>query len=438
MISWIFLAGAWVESHARIADVIRQKTSTESAKIQFVEELSKELEHRVKVFHRSIKVYHYGNRGDAIQTDRLPKPTHSSLPKKINDEEVIDLKREGRTDTPVELNPPEAAAYFKAMSGLYRDRSIKWMVGPGLYGAVDPIQSESYAGNPWFLLEITIPRGNRYLDLRPFNSLVVSRQFVKKWFETVEIESIHDDDLVQIDSKWFKLSWIAILNDERLRNLTNRAFQRLKIDEIAYVWGRSSYSICNQRSFHASIAFNFVNPEFLDRGGELKLYVQSLEKNPEPAKITAYRGLLDLIDSAVIRFGMGLQKDGSLSVKTGDLLSIAPIRILTSVWAKTLGRVSPFSPEVNELANYSVEGRWKPEYEPEEALVDLSRFQVLRDPTNANDRQLSFDPLLELKKTNPSEYQTRVKAIEQFTYACSSDPALSDEITPPAMPTQSK
>ncbi len=141
--------------------VWEEKLSDTATQTDFRAELQKEFSRRVRTLSRPVSFYHYGGRGNS----GLDAPRG-------------DIPADAYT-TPLELRPPEAKEYFKYYSSLFRVGKVDSQVGPGVYAAVDPVQSESYAKAPWMMLEILAPTGTRYLDLRPIDGLLLSKEFVE-------------------------------------------------------------------------------------------------------------------------------------------------------------------------------------------------------------------------------------------------------------------
>ena len=119
-----------------------------------------------KELKQNIKVYHWGTRGTL--NDKGEKLRE-------NFDESIVIKRLDSTQRysdsgPIELKPKEGETYIKEMARnfhrkLNHQTRHSWNAGEGLYFALEPISSAHYAGENWFLLEVTIPKGTYYLDL---------------------------------------------------------------------------------------------------------------------------------------------------------------------------------------------------------------------------------------------------------------------------------
>lgn len=413
---------------------------------------------------RDIKVYHYGTRGTEAfsPVPSIIRPEIASSKLVINDDEAIDLKRDGSYFSPVELNPPEATEYFRAMTNLFSSREkLKWNVGPGLYAAVDPIQSESYAGRPWFMLEVTIPKGSKYLDLRPFDGIVVSKKFVSDWLSQIKLGE-YRRGFKRTGANQFILSWRDLLEKPNFRKLVIQAIQKLNIDEFAYAWNEGTIKPCLDRSMEVEIAFNFVNPALLDRGGKLKLYTQNLEKDAPAEKKAAYKELIEKIEMSEIHGSYQVYKDpnqqNSASWSNSNLEQTMRIRLYTLGWTQILGHESLVRKWVSQGDNFDrqydfyVNRNCPPQtstntayYNGQSACVGIPfefnrnfvTFVDKEDTYNPGQnylyRHYYFDPTAKLKETDPTEYKRRMNIIERDTFGCSAKPELEVENIPPSL-----
>ena len=223
---------------------------------QKVAELAQGLLPAVRTLSRPITVYHYGSRGIVFYDNG----------KCVLDgcQEIIDLKRNGQYDAAVELNPPEVKTYFKSLTAMFAAHQEKnWNMGGGLYAAVDPIQSITYAHGNWFLLEITLPIGTKYLDARKVSVRVpYSTSFDRK------LEAFMNSDIA-ID-----------------------AIASLGVDAIAYGWNNYSQRICNGDSFLPSTAFNLISPEAFSKF-KINLFTENVRRLSAGQSEEPYRNILE-------------------------------------------------------------------------------------------------------------------------------------------------
>ncbi|MBC7396122.1 MAG: hypothetical protein H7333_01655, partial [Bdellovibrionales bacterium] len=244
----------------------------------FSEDLKHELMPLIRTLQRPVKFFHYGNRGFIKNSYRTTLPVDTLT---FNKDEAIDLKRRQlgakvNYSAGSELSPPEAGNYFLAMAAHFNKiQSSGWYVGPGLYGAVDPVQSESYMGKPWFLLEINAPRGLRYLDLRPEGKrLILSQSFIQKWVNPESGNELNSHGQTTDGRPIFKLKVNDLLALPKLGQIFRAAMKEMKIDAIAYAWLSSTISYCREVNHDEASAFNFMNDEGMARGIKLRVFTQ--------------------------------------------------------------------------------------------------------------------------------------------------------------------
>lgn len=392
---------------------------------EIITDLKNELARRTKTLKRSIKVYHYGQRASEEPLS-----------------ETIYLKRNDSLLSPVELNPPEASNYFRRMADSFRSsEKIQYQVGPGLYAAIDPVQSQAYANTPWFLLEITMPSGTRYLDTRPNDGILLSKAFVQKWFSNLFANHSDNEDVIRFGKDRFFIKFTKLLRLAKLRQLVVEALERDHTYVIAYYWAESTISICRDRLFRSSAAFNFINPAFLTRNSLLKLYTQNLEENPSDEKKNAYSRLLDKIESSELRKSLQLNAEGTSylpSVKTW--VDSSKIQLLTLSWSRNLRRKSLLQSALFKDPNIEQHFIKYDESTVDDADIIPTLFEknlkIEIEPETSSsflNKYLYFDPLNYLKMHQPAEYQRRLKMIEDETFGCSSDPRYEDEQTPPEL-----
>ena len=221
-------------------------------------DFEKQFVHLIHVFERPIVIYHYGTRGPGQYLDGVCPPEGCAA--------VIDLKTGNGLNGylyPAKLNEPESEKYFKAMTGQFAYFGGEWnMVRGGLYAAVDPLQSIGYGNDPWFALQINIPKGMKYLDLRKIDTTTI-----------LGTESSHSE--------------LDIHHRQRIVAL----LKKYHVAMFAYSWKLSAMPVCtalqNLTDDNGSIAFNLVNPEIFP---EIKIqtFVSTIEKNPTIDKKIAY------------------------------------------------------------------------------------------------------------------------------------------------------
>lgn len=425
---------------------------------KFAGDLAIELSDRVRTMKREVKVYHYGTRGNQAYSYK-PSGTWPETPTgslTFNDDESIDLKRDNSYTTPVELDAPEAKDYFRAMAGMFTSHKLKWNVGPGLYAAVDPVQSESYTGTPWFMLEITIPKGSRYLDLRPFDGLIVTKKFAQEWFagETSGRES----RLVRLDDSHFVIEWRDILERPTFRKLVNESLQTLKIDELAYGWDHHTIQFCIDRSMNGSIAFNFIEPKFLERGGRVRVFVQNLEDHPSPQKAAAYSAVLDKIEMSRFSFTTSVNQSSQYIIANDDdsIYNSARMRLYSLGWAQKLQRESLILKWISkdgsfeQLYDYYVNRKCPPTVTTTtgnssytnicptpKTVINEENFSVsTREDKNGTNNDwvyttYTLDPLEKLRQTDATEYKRRLSLIERDLFGCSGKEEFEFENSPP-------
>ncbi len=429
------------------------------AEQELLSDLKAEINRRVRFFKRPIKVYHYGTRG-AKGHLRLGKTASSSSSNlALNHDEAIDLKRsakpggEATYHGPVELHPQEAFDYFGALTDIFYTGVSSWNVGPGLYAAIDPVQSESYAGNPWFLLEISIPEGIKYIDLRPADGFIFSKKFIQKWFIQNPENFFQHVDLVQFGEEVFHIDFTSLLGIEAFKKVIVQAFKELKVDVMAYAWAGHTVLPCAERTLRQRIAFDFINPDFLKRipNEALSVYVQTLESDASMEKKQAYEKLLQKIEASLI--GDTLYLDPAAATKV-----IPPVlswdsmkwhaRILTLGWNQALGRTSFLEGNVFEkntiqqLIGIFSALDTDAHGDPIPADANPTTANALQTPflttqfkaILSKDKSLMFlDPLALLKKQDPDRYQKLIQWVEEDTFGCSPRPEFAEENQAPAL-----
>lgn len=407
-----------------------------------VADLRDEIAKQVRTLKRTVKVYHYGTRGPI---NYFNDPNQTLV---FNQDEAIDLKRNGSYDSPVELNPPEATEYFRQLSGSFASaKQIRWNVGPGLYAAMDPIQSQNYAGNPWFLLEITVPAGTKYLEVRPVDGVIVSQVFMQKWFSA--LNDLDTGKVTRIEKDRFVIGFRAMLALPQLRQLIVDASKTLNVDFITYAWIAPTIQICKKRMDGIGTGFNFINPKFLDRKPILNVFTQSLD-HPSSAQKLAYEKLLKKVEASEVIFSQN-QSQNQANQKHTDVFQettlrdwVSQFRIQTATmnWSSSFQtssllndlifgdsslseKMAKYSEEYNRcIGNYCVQN-----FTP----VFLEKnFKTTIVHSNFNGyKSYHLDPMAQLKKLKPIEYQKRLKMIESETFGCSPDSRFQEERTLP-------
>jgi hypothetical protein len=267
---------------------------------------------RVRKLARAIRTYHYGNRGPLSQdpfSQASPVPSSRGyFDAKRTGVGVVSLEDPNAYRTPIELSPPEASDYFKTKAGLlFGKGTSEGAAGPGLYAAVDPIQSETYAGNPWFLLEIEAPEGTKYLEEQDLYR--VDGEFFDRFLKDEDLRAAF---FARSDKKYWKLgensyflSKEFLIDSPAIRSLLNDALQKLEIDFLLYPWTEGGIVHCavtGPGGVGAELAMNFINSEFLVRGGKLTVFVGALEANPPAEKAKRYLELLEILELGYARF----------------------------------------------------------------------------------------------------------------------------------------
>jgi hypothetical protein len=411
---------------AKLGAVWESRFADTSLREAFRNEIRDELSRRVRTLTRSVSFYHYGGRGaEGLDASRGDKPAEAYT-------------------TPLELRPPEAIAYFREYSSLFRAGPLESQVGPGIYAAIDPIQSESYAKAPWFLLEIRATAGMKYLDLRPWDNLEVSKEFVEKWF--AEGSPTSQSSAYSRVGNRFVVSFRSLLEIKSLREQISVVLSELGVDALAYAWSRPALSICSKIGMKQPIAFNFINPAYLDKTNRYRVYVQNLEGNPSEERSAAYSRILDSIQAAPLQF-MGTTEgtysytsNGKTTTTTQPAiqpnwaLGLFRMRILIQPWTVALSR--PYLPD----AVLKTEGDGAKLYAATIAAAPNTyssvNFALNTDvmkktdyPTNSNSSSSSstssvsqlyvYDPLAILKKTNPKNYARIIAETQSSTFGCS-------------------
>lgn len=399
--------------------------SNESTLENFSNDLAAELSRRVRTLKRTVRTYHYGTR----------------------DADHLDLRRgSSRAEeytSPVELQPEEAKAYFRDWSSEFQNSvDTSPQVGPGIYAGVDPVQSEHYAGKPFFLMELTVPAGTRYVDLRPEDTLFLSMEFVTKWFQSEDVENFKG---YRFGNK-FLVSFKSLLRTKPFQEALKRTLAKLKVDALAYDWSKHSFNICNRNSFDQGIAFNFINPEFLRRAPAPKIFIQNLEAGVSGKKRDEYLRLYKIIESAPLSF-QGSESSHTIvnnGVSTTQKSVSEPrwyegtyrMRILSHPWSVSLGQPNKIRMLIKDPAE--AEKLFKntmalPTNTSGGASVELDQSYFLtrtRVESGYKNTTLTHDPLVYLKKDLPSEYKERVNQIKSQTFGCSEKYPEENE-TPP-------
>lgn len=410
-----------------------EKLSDADIAADFRKELREELQRRVRTFPRAVRLYHYGGRGIG-QLDAPRGDDPGSV-----------------YQTPLELQPPEARDYYRQYSSHFETETDESQVGPGIYAAVDPVQSEYYAKKPWILLEIRVPAGARYLDLRPGDALFFSKAFVEKWFPFDS--SPRNRARTTRFGNQFLTEFRSILRVKTLRTEVNTILGELKIDALAYSWKSPSATVCEEIAMRQEVAFNFINPAFLDKPGRYRVYVQNLEANPIPEKRAAYLRVLNSIQSMPMTFY--LQSNSTVqgpttpnSNGTTTTTDLPPpqlnwtnsnyrIRALIYPWTKVLGRkylleallVNPdlagkLFDETNKL-EVNAYGSYQSAVQTAFDLRtdDMAKYDSVTSYGGANmpmtNSTYVYDPLTRLKKTSPEEFSRQIADIKATTFGCS-------------------
>ncbi len=402
--------------------------------VNFRNDLKSELSRRVRLFPRTVKVYHYGNRGTVRRPDMHYDGSSPAETRRFNYDEAMDLKRGASGtaadyETSVELTPPESNNYFEAMAAQFANGDQSWNVGPGLYAAVDPVQSENYLGNPWFLLEITVPKGMKYLDLRPIDGLVVSEAFVQKYLLEASLDNLDQLRLNRLGVNRFGIEIRSLMHFPKLRQALNDVLKELEVDVFAYAWSRHTYDVCKLNSYNQDVAFNFVNPDALNRGLSLKTFVSDLEAQAHPQKLAEYSRILDLIDSAKLNVYLNLDQNGKRTISSRDNGS----RMLTLGWSSVLKREPTYLKMVGNQSELDEVKKYFVEYQVQKGQLTLTFLEKYKK-TSTNSagyvtHTLEYDPLKDLKENQSELYKERVQLIRNTVFGC--DPRYPQENIPP-------
>lgn len=415
---------------------------------EFTTELVNELKSRVRTFPRPVRVYHYGGRApgflDAPRADTeieirslVAMPTDILATQNVSIQPKPPLSASQYETglipyrTPLELNPEEAVTYFEKFSSLFRDGELESQVGPGIYAATDLIQSESYAKNPWFLMEIEVPAGSRYLDLRPIDGLVVSKDFIDKWFPKFRDEN--NSRIVQFSriGDRFAIDWQSLLQVDALRKVIGRSLARLKVDALAYGWSEPKSELCQQITYELSTAFNFIEPSFAKRA-KLRVFVENMGLDPTEMKTKEYRRIFDLVHSYPVR-GDGFEPSGQPGKSVTDThINLFPqsskMRALTYAWISSLMTPYPLSeilqnPNDAELVYKSVAGVSNDGSQVYSSSVP-STFALNRDrmncrSTDSHYTSCIYSPLEAMKKSDPKKAAAITAQYRRWTFGCS-------------------
>jgi hypothetical protein len=395
---------------------------------EFRAELRNVLESQIKTFPRAVSVYHYGQRGP----DRFDAPRSPSGPNPY--------------ETPIELVPPEGRDYFRKFAGLFSTGALEdLVVGPGVYAATDPVQSERWGGKPWFLLEIRVPAGARYLDLRPREGINLPNAFVEKWFSS---DKRFTDAPARGDYRMLRFT--VLLGITELRPVITDLLRELKVDVLAYLWGQASTTVCLNVGYDIT-AFNFINPDFLDGPDRYRVYVQSLEVEATQEKRVAYARILRKLNASVVSLTLDVTPKTSISGGKKKVRMVESpvrwveeykIRVLVRGWAKTLGL--PYLPPLVLKNPSEANALFEKLDHPTDPmgklpLIDIAKFERSsdEDPTAPeNDPvkhyMLEFDPMKNFEKSSPSEYAEVIQEIQASTFGCSKD--YPNEPLPPNQP----
>lgn len=122
----------------------------------------------------------------------------------------------------------------------------KGWLGYGLYGAINPVDSQAYASGDWVLTETKVPKGSRYYDMR----INYEKSEYNYAFHFTNRARRSLGDICKISDEAFNKIKFKI-NGERYFNHINKvdltknrichealveAFQELKIDFVSYHW----------------------------------------------------------------------------------------------------------------------------------------------------------------------------------------------------------
>ncbi len=221
---------------------------------------------KLKITQQPFKSYHWGSRVGASLTSQQQIRTRT-FP--AWEEKLQTNDWDGKY--PLNSQTQWSKNYFRKMSSnFYYDdlpkndprlsKIMMWDVGMGLYTALDPIQSISYARDNWILLEVTVPQGVTYLDYQK-----------------------HTDSSYGPCGKnlGYDFNLVGGKEDREFRNLFWNFILKYQVQFIHYQWRESTpVELCEEGS-HVG-AFNFINPKIMDVPGfGLKLFTKHKGlKNP--------------------------------------------------------------------------------------------------------------------------------------------------------------
>jgi hypothetical protein len=433
---------------AKIAAITQLDLELESllqhpeARREAVNELIDSYRPRLRTLRRSIRAFHYGWRTSM----ESGSTTKIALDAKRLGPGVTSLQDPRAYQTPLELQPPELDEYFRKKAGLFfgsQNHSPGAVAGPGLYAAIDPIQSQDYAGSPWVLVEIETPAGTNYINEQDLQ--VVNSDFFQKRLKHIDWRSIALQDgngyVRTQEGDYYLLDFEVVTQSPTLLRLMTEALQELKVDFLLYAWRKPSITLCKLSGVggpNSRSTMNFINPEFITRGGKLRVYVAELEANPPREKMKHYRELLEVIELSPFitpdessekygknpgrfqkRFLYGNRKEEAEHAYPADLIFFR-----TYGWNQPLKRKS----------------RWTPHYVSEQEAIAYSRFmnQNKSERANSSRGELTLRNLVPIgdelaididrdyaRLFPPSEHARIQDFIRRTTYGC--DPKHPEE-----------
>ncbi len=389
---------------------------------QFEKAARSEFQLRTKTLRRPLKFYHYGTRGNLNQSpfsrDRGPLiyGRHEAINYLTGLENAM---------KPAPLKPPAAIHYFKSLAESHAaaDGEHEWTVGAGIYFATDPVQSESYIGLPWFLLEMELPADIRYLDIQGDNKLEFPESIldVYRKHDYRDGPPMHGNEGVLGNGVIFG----RLMRDDDTRAILVRLFREFKIDFIAYSWNLPSYGICldfDGKRFEGGVAINVINPSLIDRAQNWSFFVAQLETSASPEKKNAYRLVLEKIELGYVKSIPLLKLNEEIEYSFSDA-SAWTSRVATYGWNRALGRKSTLETFIspNTLKRLARYVNAEPRDDGEGSLrykSDSSSLAVVRDiPWN----QRAFMPELVARSFRPTEAAEIEARIQTETWGCAAD-----------------
>jgi hypothetical protein len=245
---------------------------------------------------KDIVVYHYAKMGDADYNKKRYK----------EDTVIREIVNINSYDNVISLEHPEAKNYYEMMSGAFHKKmNAIHMIKGGFYAAADPIQSVQYALEPGILIEVTVPKGTKYID---------TRRKVSKYDITTSLTE--------------KINYLFDYKPESFANLSI-ALKRLNISFLLYRWIVVTSSHCSEIHNSKNFAFNFISPE-ISNNLYFKTYTTNIGDNPSFHKLYYYRRYLKKFNSMLSKAFPNGRNDDFVTKMEESLPSYAKLKVLES------------------------------------------------------------------------------------------------------------